>query len=497
MRTRRLVLVITFASIFAMAARVSVDTDSWWHLRTGAWILEHGRVPQTDPFSYTRFGEEWRIPGWLVQVPMAWMYGAGGPGLLNLWVAAMVTLAFALVYRAMDGGQFTKAFLLVLGAASAGVYWAARPYMVTFVLAAAYLWILEDWRRGRSDRLWWLPVLMVVWANSHGGFAVGFIIWGVYLVGRIGEAANQQIGVSADRQIIESSLTDSLIRRFANSPIGRLALIGALMAAAVAVNPAGPEMLLYPFKTVGIEALQDSIQEWQSPNFHERQVWPFAAQIFLLFGAAGISRKRLITEHFLLVAGLGFLGLVAGRNISIFALAATVVLARLLEPATRDLGERLGVHLDLDRQPRGPRRFLNWSLAFLVVAAAGLKLISVYPAAVNQEAFAEFLPVAAVEQIRETRPPGRLFNAYNWGAYLLWALPEYPVFVDGRTDLYDDEIISQWFLVVRTEPGWEAVLDEWDVRLVLVERYLPLGDALAQAGWERVFEDDLAAVFIR
>ena len=76
-----------------MAARVAVDTDTWWHLRTGEWILEHGRIPQTDPFSFTRLGEDWRIPGWLVQAPMAWMYRLGGPGLLNLWVAGMVTLA--------------------------------------------------------------------------------------------------------------------------------------------------------------------------------------------------------------------------------------------------------------------------------------------------------------------------------------------------------------------------------------------------------------------
>jgi hypothetical protein len=263
------------------------------------------------------------------------------------------------------------------------------------------------------------------------------------------------------------------------------------------LNPAGPEMLLYPFKTVGIEALQDYIQEWQSPNFHERQVWPFAAQIFLLFGAAGVSRKRLISEHFLLVAGLGFMSLVAGRNISIFALAATVVLGRLLGPVAVDLGERLGVQLNLDRPARGPRLVLNWMLAVLVLAAAVLKMLSVYPAAVNQAAFADFLPVAAVAHIRETEPSGRLFNAYNWGAYLLWALPEYPVFVDGRTDLYNDEVISEWFRVVRVEPGWEAVLDRWDVRLVLVESYLPLGNALDGAGWARVYEDDFTVVFTR
>ena len=498
-----------------MAARISVDTDTWWHLRTGAWILEHGEIPQTDPFSYTRFGQDWRIPGWLVQVPMAWMYRAGGPGLLNLWVAGMVTLAFWLVYRAMDGGVFTKAFILILGAAAAGVYWAARPYMVTFVLAAAFLSILEDWRRGEADRLWWLPVLMLVWANSHGGFAVGFILWGVYLVGRLGEWANGRMGEETNGRMGEwaegrrgDGAQGALVGRpeigsasenrpFAHPPIRPFLYVGAVMLVAVALNPAGPRLLLYPFETVQIEALQDFIQEWQSPNFHERQVWPFAAQIFLLFGAAGISRKPLITEHFLLITAFGFLSLLAGRNIAIFSLAATVVLARLAGPVVDEVGERLGVRLNVDRPARGVRGVVNWTLAVLILLAAGLKAASVYPRAVNEAAFADFLPVGAVEYIRENEPDGRLFNAYNWGAYLLWALPEYPVFVDGRTDLYDDEVIGEWLRVVRAEPGWEEVLEEWEVGFVLIEPGYPIATSLESAGWNKAFEDETAVVLVK
>src|SRR3970040_255321 len=70
----RLVTAITLCAIFAMAARVSVDTDTWWHLRTGQWIVEHHAVPQTDPFSYTRAGAEWKIPGWIGQFAVVWVF---------------------------------------------------------------------------------------------------------------------------------------------------------------------------------------------------------------------------------------------------------------------------------------------------------------------------------------------------------------------------------------------------------------------------------------
>ncbi|MGD9093603.1 MAG: hypothetical protein PVF74_12205, partial [Anaerolineales bacterium] len=190
MTTERLVKWITFFAVFAMAARISVDTDTWWHLRAGAWILENGSVPQVDPFSYTRFGEPWQYPGWIVEIPMYAIFQTLGPGGLNLWTAFMVTFTFWFIWQTLSGGPFMRAFVIVLAAATAGVYWAARPYLVTFLLAAVYLWILEDYRWGRiksrSIRMWLLPTLMVLWANSHGGFAVGFLIWGVYFVWELG-----------------------------------------------------------------------------------------------------------------------------------------------------------------------------------------------------------------------------------------------------------------------------------------------------------------------
>lgn len=80
MTIRRLVFWITLLAVFAMAARISIDTDTWWHLRAGQWIVENRQVPQVDPFSYTREGQSWQYPGWLVEVPMYGIYLTLGPG---------------------------------------------------------------------------------------------------------------------------------------------------------------------------------------------------------------------------------------------------------------------------------------------------------------------------------------------------------------------------------------------------------------------------------
>lgn len=477
-----------------MAARISVDHDTWWHLRAGQWIVENRAVPQVDPFSYTRAGESWQYPGWLVEVPMYLIYRALGPGGLNLWTAAMVTLAFVFVWGTLSGGPFLKAFVVVLAAAASGVYWAARPYLVTFVLAAACLWILEDFHWQRSPaaqkRLWWLPVLMILWANSHGGFAVGFILWGVYWFAELVRWVSNRFAQNPQLAIVDSQFT---IRK----SLQRLTLIGLLLALAVCINPSGPAMLAYPFKTVSIGALQDYIQEWQSPNFHETSMQPFIWLSLLTFAAVGVSRRRLALTDVLLVGGFAYMGLMAGRNIALFALAAPPVLTRHAAPLLQVIGRSLGYHGVSPAKPRRAQALLNWILLGALALAALVKAGMDFPRSVNEQAFREKFPLEAVAFIRTQQPQGRLFNSYNWGAYLLWELPEYPLFVDGRTDLYDDEIIGQWLQVVRGEPGWQAILDQWGVRLILLEPSMPLVNQLEDQGWVLLYGDEMAVIYGR
>lgn len=514
MPTSRLVTWITFLAIFAMAARVSLDTDTWWHLRAGAWMTEHREILQADPFSYTRQGAEWKYPGWIIQIPMAWIYQTFGPGGLNVWTAGMVTLAFVFIWKAMEGGPFLKAFVTVLAVTVTGVYWSARLYMVTFVLAAVFLWVFEDFRAGRKDRLWLLPLLMVLWANSHGGFLVGFMLWGIYgleiglawLWGKLRVARLTRASAEGNSPN-EANLTDQIsaqntqygIRNTLQTPLPKMILLGLLLAVAVCLNPSGPVMLLYPFKTVTIQSLQDYIQEWQSPNFHLLQVQPFAWMLLLILGAVGTSQKGLSLVDFLLVSMFGYLGLMAGRNVALFGLLAAVVLARhaapALERARIALGARGLARLDRVRSPL--QGWVNRILVGIVLLAVVAKTFLVIPQAENDKALRAFLPLDAVAFLKETKPEGRLFNSYNWGAYLLWALPEYPVFVDGRTDLYNDEIISQWFQIVRAEEGWQETLARWEIHVILLEKSAPVLSRLEGEGWQKLYEDDMAVVYAK
>jgi hypothetical protein len=480
---------ITFLAVFAMAARISVDTDTWWHLRAGQWIVENRQVPREDVFSYTRAGQAWEYPGWLAEVPLYLIYRLAGPGGLNLWTAMMVTLTFGFVWQTLSGGPFLRAFVVILAAAAAGVYWAARPYLVTFLLAAIMLWILEKYRwRGEISTgkfVYWLPLLMVLWVNSHGGFLVGFLLWGIYWLSELGWIA-WQTWFKKQRTFD--------IRAFGTP----LLWVGILMLLAVCVNPYGPIMLMYPFKTVSIGVLRDYIQEWQTPEFHSISVQPFAWLMLLTFGAVGASRQKLAFIDFALVGLFFYMGLLAGRNVALFSIVAPMVLTRHAAPALDRAADALGIHLAGTASPGKLSARLNVLILVLLVAAVVFKVALIYPEKTNTDAFKANLPLGAVEYLNENQPQGQVFSSYNWGGYLLWSLPDYPVFVDGRTDLYNDEIVNKWLTVVRADEGWQEILEEYGVNLVLIETSSTLDRTLAaNPAWVPIYQDKISILYER
>ncbi|HLE29284.1 MAG TPA: hypothetical protein VI793_14250 [Anaerolineales bacterium] len=496
--TSRLITAITFVGVFAMATRVSADTDTWWHLRAGQWILEHRAVPLTDPFSHTRAGADWKYPGWLVEVPMYWLFANFSYAGLNLFTAVCVTLTFVFVHRSCEGHPFLKAFTLVLAAAASGVYWAARPHIVSFLLAGAFAYILHLYRWRGVNRLWALPPLMALWANAHGGFAIGFIFIALTLAGQA--LALVWRVLTAGRAQGEPSVPSAGHTGDVGLPgLAWLAGIGLACAVAVMLNPSGPAMLLYPFKTVSIGVLRDFIQEWQTPDFHRREAQPFLWLLFATLAAIGLSRRRVNLTDLLLVTGVAYLGFLAGRNVALLAIVAPPVVTRHVAAGWADIRERLPAWTAPSAEIADQRAIVvNWILLSVVTLAALLKVLIPLQPSVNEAEIARTLPVGAADYVRRVRPPGPLFNAYNFGAYLAWALyPDYPVYVDGRTDLYDDAFLREYLHISLGRPGYQAALDKYGVNLVIVESNSLLSDALTRDGWLAVYSDPVAAVYRR
>lgn len=474
----RTMLVILFALLFALAARVPVDTDTWWHIRSGEYILENGFI-YSDPFSYTMQGQPWIDHSWGAQIILYGVWQIGGYLGLAVYMAGLATAGMYFVYRMCSGSAYLRAFCLVIGAATAAVFWSPRPQMLSFFLSAVVLYLLHLYKWERKDRLWLIPIIMGIWGNLHAGFSIGFIFMFGYIAGEtLGNLFNR-----GGENVLPWR------------GVGRIALVAAVSLLALVVNPYGLQMLAVPFQTVGIGALRSFIQEWNSPNFHERQTWPFIALLLAVLGAAGASRRRLDWTDFVLVSGTAFMGLLAGRNIAVFAVAATPVLTRHLDSL---LQERGWVITPVKTTTRGMAR-LNLALVALALLAAAAKTLLVLDDSTVQPILEDTLPVQAAAYIEREQPPPPMFNSYNWGGYLMYTLPDYPVFVDGRTDLYGDDFLTNRYLKTATAaPGWSETLNEYGVNTVIVESGSGLARALrGDPNWRLGYEDDLAVVFAR
>lgn len=485
----RLLSAILILGIILMAAHPAAGFDIFWHLRAGEWQVQNRMLLREDVFSHSRFGQQWVNHSWLTQIILYGLYSALGNLGLVLYAVVLATGGMLLIAAHVEGDPFVRVFIVLLGSAAAAIFWSWRPQMVSFFFSAVVLYLLLLYRNKGVNRLWLIPLLMIFWVNLHGGFAIGFILM---VLATLAEGL-KWLTENVYRHRLSDLDINELKRTF--QPVLVLIVVGLVSAAAVSLNPYGPSMLLYPFKTVGIEFLQDFIEEWAAPDFHDKEAWPFLLLMLLTFLSAGVSPLRLDWYEGIMLAGTLYLALLGVRNIAVFSIVSLPVLARHLNAWLEEQNFRL----NWDRLPaHGVFLAANW----LVVIALGLgALVQIFNAADPErvaERLEEYLPVDAVAYMNENHLPANLYNSYNWGGYLIWAARDYPVYVDGRTDLYGDDLLPVFAQTYLARPEWRDNLDQAGINTVLVERSSPLAELLfVDDDWERVYKDDVAVILVR
>jgi hypothetical protein len=471
---------ILFFGLLAMTARNATDPDLWWHLRTGQWIVETGHVPHSDPFSFTRAGHAWVSHEWLSEVLFYELWKHGGAAALIVFSAIITTAGFMLLYLRCPGKRHWAAAAAALGAVASAPSWGVRPQMFTFTLASLLLWLLLNGEH-RPKLLLWIPPLFLVWLNLHAGFALCIALLLAYGVGLILEAA---LG-STPWQLVRPIIT-------------RVTLLLLTCLALVPFNPSGAQLYRYPFDTIRSPGMRSYIQEWFSPDFHEWLYRPLLLVWLLLLIALASSRWQLKGRVIVPLLFTAFASLDAVRHIPIFVLLAIPVLTAALASATSARGERPQVSTKAGLGQSISSRFRPSFVAAVVILLAGFAVVRWVSLARNQNAReAELFPQKAVAFLQAGDYPQRVFVYYDWGGYAIWQLyPEYRVFVDGRADLYGDNLLQQFQTAVQLKNGWQDVLDKWKVKAVVV----PPSCALAQAllldpAWHPVFTDPKAIIF--
>jgi len=218
--------------------------------------------------------------------------------------------------------------------------------------------------------------------------------------------------------------------------------------------------------------------------------------LLLTLIAMGRTSRDVDWTDLALVGGWTALSLLAARNIGLYGLLTVPVLARYSDDV-------VGPYLPAGRKVPAKQPlilvYFNWFLLGLVTLIALLRISSTLLSLSETVTEQDNLPRAAVQYIRENNPAGPMFNSYNWGGYLIYELwPEYPVYIDGRTDLYEDDFMRRYVQVVSAGDEWSQILDEDGVNLVLIEPNSTLTKFLKRdAAWQEIYEDEVAVIFAR
>jgi len=454
-------VVLTALCLLGLFSTEIADTDFWWHLKTGEYVVSQRKLPAPDPFSYTADAGKPAYAGeekvryfnltheWLAQAVWYLVWRAGGFPAVVLWKAALLAAFCGLggALAARRGGSIWWG-LAAAGATASVAHWFAadRPALVSWLLVAVFVWILE-----RERPLWILPLLEVVWANSHGGFFLGWVVVGAYAAG-------------APR---------------------RLWRIAALTVAASALNPNHvriAEVLLAYRQSY----LQQTLVEWSQPP-----LWgpPYGFPALLVGGAAvlALGWKRVKRADWLLFAAFAAAGLMAFRNIVLVAWLAPVMIAAYW-PWRRPLPAIAGP-----------------------LAAAGL--VAALAAGVWQGRFFQLraalwrFPEGAARFLAERRLTQPMFNTYEYGGYLIWRLgPVQRTFIDGRA-LNESVYRDYQKVIAEGGPARREILERFGVRVLVLNAFeyttgtlYPLVLDLARGaepGWQLVFQDAQALVWVR
>jgi hypothetical protein len=470
------------------------DGDTGWHIRTGEWILAHGRVPHHDIFSFTRPGEPWFAWEWLWDVVFAILHRWGGLALVVLVSMLLISSTSVLLYRlaARRSSPPVAIAVTMLAAASSSIHWLARPHLFTLLFAVIFLHLLDRVAEGRVRLLWFLPALTLVWTNLHGGFFVGILLIGAYALGELAGWA-----VAQDRAM-------GLLRRQAG--LRYLATAAACLAASF-VNPYTFRLHKHVVAYLNDSYQKDHIVEFFSLNFHH-PVAPFFELLLLVGAVAAIWHgARGNYRALVMVAVWGHGALIAARNIPIFAIAVTPLLAEALEQWLRDIPSLPAAAW----VGRAGRAFLArashlsamervWRLHLVSVAGFAAVAALLYAPAPPRGFRPEFdpntYPAVALQKVEFTAG-SRVFTNDEWGDYLIYRLyPNMRVFVDGRSDFYGRAFEEKYLDVVNVKHNWESILTGYGIDTVLLPAGASLAGALKESSrWRVVYDDGVTLVF--
>jgi hypothetical protein len=471
------------AIIVVPGSSVLKDPDTFWHIRTGEWMINSGQFPVVDLYSYTSAGERWISPEWLSEILLFLAYKIGSwRGVVVLSALAIATSVGVISFYLLHYVRFSVAIgWAALTALALSSHFLARPHVFSYVLLSAWLVILLE-TYDRSPFRPPIPILvllMVLWCNLHPSFTLGLFLLFVF-------AGYSCVGEIIRRRYVECRLPVFLVLVVSFSSL---------------LNPYGISPTLLTLDVVHYHFALRYISEWASPNFQSDKI--HLVMLVGLFSAMAGLGLQLKGPRLIAFAAVTYLGMSHTRGLTTFFLLAPLILARPLSEQiawcrAEDVGDGRLPGRTVKPDPIllfVRRRHVAIPSILLVLASIATATSWRYVTVRPDESIA---PKEAIEFVRKEGISGNVLNSYAFGGYLIFS--HIPTFVDGRMLPFSDDFIRRFAGAIALDDINDSfkLLEDYYVRWTLLLPGEPLVKALAESkSWDKVYADEHAIVFVR
>ena len=456
-------------SIFVFDSGSIADPDIWWHLRNAEVFVQSHSVVHHDLYSFTANGARWINEAWLGE--LAYYFGWRWLGIRGIYLVMLVEvelILFGVFALACLSSRNVKAAFLAswLAVWLATVSFGPRTLLVGWICLVAELFLLQQFKRGQ-DWMWLLPPLFVMWANLHGSWLIGMVLFAVFF----------------GSGLMEGSWGRIEARRWTPKQRLKLIIVGVLSAAGLFLNPYSYHLVLYPFNFAFRQRLNvNHVDEWMSLDFHGvRGKILFGMLAVILILALARKRRWSLDQLAFLVIGF-YAAMTYSRFLFLAAILVTPILAEEMDffpPYRREIDK-------------------PWLNAILIVAIlAGC--VWRFPSSdyLLRDTVRNY-PVKALPYLRQFRPQGRVFNDCLWGGYLIWNVRNIPVFIDSRIDIYEYNGVFADYLDAIGIKNTLGILDKHHIRYVLFPQTSPVAYLLLHnSGWKTNYQDGTTVVLER
>jgi len=459
---------------------LNLDGDLPRHLLVGQQTLDTFHVSTVDVYSYRTVGLPSYPHEWLAQVFLAlsdMIFGLNGVVLLT---STIITFTFAILYKYARTVATPFISLLFTGMAlsASAIHFLPRPHIFTYLLMAFWLFQMEKIRSGESRKWWHFPVLMLLWVNVHGMFILGLLVWAAYVLG---------------------SALDGGIDGWRQRPASRLILWGGLASLPMTfISPSGAGIWKTILELGSSAYLTSRIPEYQSANFQLPGTWPFILLLVLLIAGLALSSKRISWSHILLLVGFLVLALYSSRMIPLFAItSAPIAAGAFSEWLQTDKANSIFMKTErflqmMERDSGGAVWVLVTFFVLICFFAAGK---TIDPLQKGNSFDPQVFPVDAILWLQSHPQEGYMLNDFNWGGYiLLETWPQYPIFMDGHTHIYGEELTREYEQVITTSPGWESIIDKYQATWAIIPTNSLLAARLSENGWKPLYQDETVII---